>query len=75
MTTTISRHVLLLVHMQVAGHVADAAAKRNLFGGDPRRDGGQLLADAPAAVLVLLVAVTLSVYKPRGITFWMAQTA
>ena len=65
---TVVASVLLLVHMQVAGHVADAAAKTNLSGDDLDGMRIQLLADASAALLVLLVAVTLSVFKPRGLT-------
>lgn len=65
---TVVATVLLLVHMQVAGHVADAAAKTNLSGGDLNGMRIQLMVDAAAALLVLLVAVTLSVYKPRGLT-------
>lgn len=60
--------VLLLVHMQVAGHVADAAARAPLADGDLLRMRIQLLADASAALLVLIVAVALSVYKPKGRT-------
>ncbi|NGO43827.1 hypothetical protein G6048_17270 [Streptomyces sp. YC419] len=65
---TVAATVLLLVHMQVAGHVADAAAEANLSSGDLVGMRIQLLADAAAALLVLLVAVTLSVYKPKGLT-------
>lgn len=65
---TVVATVLLLVHMQVAGHVADAAAETNLSGGDLVGMRIQLLADAAVALLVLLVAVILSVYKPRGLT-------
>ncbi|MEU0680163.1 MULTISPECIES: hypothetical protein [Streptomyces] len=60
--------VLLLVHMQVVGHVADVAARAALSGGDLGGMRVQLLADAAAALLVLIVAVTLSVYKPKGLT-------
>ncbi|MFE9437954.1 hypothetical protein ACFYO2_02860 [Streptomyces sp. NPDC006602] len=60
--------VLLLVHMQVIGHVADAAADASLSGGDLFGMRVQLLADAAAALLILVVAVTLSVYKPKGLT-------
>jgi Predicted integral membrane protein (DUF2269) len=62
--------VLLLVHMQVAGHVAGLAAEQNLSRTDLAGVRIQLLADASAALLVLLVAVTLSVYKPRGLTVY-----
>lgn len=54
--------------MRVAGHVADAAASSDLAGGDLAGLRIQLSADAGAALLVLLVAVALSVYKPRGTT-------
>ncbi|MDQ1044952.1 hypothetical protein [Streptomyces sp. V4I2] len=60
--------VLLLVHMQVIDHVADAAAEANLSGDDLFGMRVQLLADAAAALLILLVAVTLSVFKPKGLT-------
>ncbi|MPY41602.1 hypothetical protein FNH04_17270 [Streptomyces phyllanthi] len=60
--------VLLLVHMQVIGHVAGVAAQRTLADGDLVGMRVQLLADAGAALLVLIVAVALSVYKPKGLT-------
>ncbi|MGI5196047.1 hypothetical protein ACQEVY_20725 [Streptomyces sp. CA-288835] len=60
--------VLLLVHMQVVGQVSDAAAEASLSAGDHFGMRVQLLADAGAALLVLLIAVVLSVYKPKGLT-------
>jgi hypothetical protein len=60
--------ILLLVHVQVASQVADAAAQTSLSRGDLVAMRIQLLADTGAALLVLLVAVTLSVYKPKGLT-------
>ncbi|MFF5757456.1 hypothetical protein [Streptomyces longwoodensis] len=60
--------VLLLVHMQVVGHVADAAAEAGLSSGELFGMRVQLLADAGAALVVLVIAVVLSVYKPRGLT-------
>ncbi|CAM5582487.1 hypothetical protein ACTFBT_05755 [Streptomyces microflavus] len=65
---TVIATFLLLLHMQVASHVADVAAETNLSSSDLVGMRIQLLADAAAALLVLLVAVTLSVYKPRGLT-------
>ncbi|WP_369245006.1 hypothetical protein [Streptomyces sp. R41] len=56
------------MHMQVVGHVADAAAEASLSSGDLFGMRVQLLADAAATLVVLLVAVVLSVYKPRGLT-------
>ncbi|MGP3980405.1 hypothetical protein [Streptomyces sp. KR80] len=65
---TVLATILLLVHMQVASHIAGVAAERSLSSGDLVGMRIQLLADTGAALLVLLVAVTLSVYKPRGLT-------
>lgn len=60
--------VLLLVHTQVITQVSDVAAEAGLASGDHFGMRVQLLADAAAALLVLLVAVALSVFKPRGLT-------
>jgi hypothetical protein len=60
--------VILLVHMQPVGQLARAAAETTLSSTDLRGMRMQLIADAGAALLVLLVATTLGVYKPRGIT-------
>jgi len=59
---------LLLVHMQVVSHVAGAAAETSLSSADLVGMRIQLLADATLALLVLLVATVLAVYKPRGMT-------
>lgn len=69
--------VLLLVHLQPTSWMARAAAEATLSGDDLRGVRIQLVADAGAAVLVLLVASTLSVYKPRGLTRygWRKQQA
>lgn len=60
--------ILLLVHMQPTGRVADLAAERTLASSDLPGLRVQLVADAAAAVVVLLVATVLSVFKPRGMT-------
>lgn len=60
--------ILLLVHMQPVEHLSSAAADTTLFGDEFRGMRIQLIADAAAALAVLLVATTLSVYKPRGLT-------
>lgn len=65
---TILATIVLLVHMQPIGHLADVVAAATLAGGELRGLRIQLIADAGAAVIVLLVTTTLSVYKPRGIT-------
>ena len=65
---TVAATVLLLVHMQPVGHLADAAAWAALAGGELQGMRIQLIADAAAALLVLLTAAALSVFKPRGVT-------
>ncbi|MFD9412589.1 hypothetical protein ACFWBN_37070 [Streptomyces sp. NPDC059989] len=65
---TVVATVLLLVHMQPVGHLADAAARAALAGGELQAMRIQLIADAAAALLVLLTAAALSVFKPRGMT-------
>jgi hypothetical protein len=60
--------ILLLVHMRPTTYLAGVAAAKTLSGGDLRGLRIQLVADAGAAVLALLGATTLSVYKPRGMT-------
>jgi hypothetical protein len=65
---TVLATLLLLLHMQVADYVADAAAKTDISSADLGGLRIQLVADAGAALLVLLVATGVSVYKPRGVT-------
>ncbi|MBZ9638092.1 hypothetical protein [Streptomyces sp. PSKA30] len=65
---TVGATVLLLVHMQPVGHLAEAAARAALAGGELEGMRIQLIADAAAALLVLLTAAALSVFKPRGVT-------
>lgn len=60
--------VLLLLHTQPIGDLVDAAAHANLSSVDLRPVRIQLVADAGAALLALLAATTLSVYKPAGLT-------
>lgn len=60
--------VLLLVHMRPTTYLADVAATRTLSSVDLRGLRTQLVADAGAALVALLVNTTLSIYKPRGIT-------
>ena len=65
---TVLATVLLLVHMQPVGHLARVVAETTLARGELAGLRLQLVADAAAALLVLLVATVLSVYKPRGMT-------
>ena len=65
---TVLATIVLLVHMQPISHVASVASASPLSSADLHGLRIQLVADAGAALIVLLVATTLSVYKPRGKT-------
>jgi hypothetical protein len=54
--------------MQPITHIAGIAAGTTLASGQLRGLRIQLIADAGAAVVALLVATVLSIYKPRGLT-------
>ena len=59
---------LLLLHMQPTSYVATVATNTTLTPADLRSVRIQLIADAGAAIVVLVIATVLSVYKPRGLT-------
>ena len=65
---TVLATILLLVHMRPVGHLADAVAAATLARGELGGLRVQLIADAGAAIVVLLIATTLSIIKPRGLT-------
>ncbi|MGH9971363.1 MAG: hypothetical protein ACREBG_26705, partial [Pyrinomonadaceae bacterium] len=65
---TIVATILLLLHTQPIGILAGAANEATLSIGDHRGLQLQLVGDAVAALVLLLVATTLSVYKPWGMT-------
>jgi len=65
---TILATVLLLLHTQPIGQLAAAARETTWSSGDVGRLQIQLVGDAGAALVALLVNVTLSVYKPQGMT-------
>jgi hypothetical protein len=65
---TLLATIILLVHMRPIGFVAGIAGETTMSRADLGGVRIQLVADAGAAVLVLIVATTLSVYKPRGTT-------
>ena len=65
---TVGAGLLLLLHMQVMSTVAHAASAGTLATNHLRDPRMQLLGDAGAASVVLLIAVALSVFKPRGRT-------
>lgn len=60
--------IALLIHTQPINHMARSAAERTLASADLRELRIQLVVAAGAGLLVLLVAATLAVYKPRGMT-------
>jgi hypothetical protein len=65
---TIFATIVLLLHMQPIGHLARVVAETILSRGELSGLRIQLVANAGAAILALLVATVLSVYKPRGMT-------
>ena len=65
---TVIATVILLVHTQPIGRVAHLATERLLSSADLHGLRVQLIADAGAAIIALLVATGLSVYKPWGLT-------
>ena len=60
--------IFLLLHMQPVGHLARVVAETTLARGDLAGLRIQLVANSGAAVLVLLIATALSIYKPQGMT-------
>jgi len=65
---TVLATFLLLLHMQPVGHLAGVVRETTLARGELAGMRVQLVADAGAALVALLAATTLSVYKPRGMT-------
>ncbi len=65
---TVPATLVLMLHMRPIGHLAAAATETTLTATDFRELRIQLLANAGAALVVLIAATTLSVYKPRGMT-------
>ena len=70
---TLAATALLLLHAQPIGRLATAAADPSFRPEDVRSLGWQLVGDSAAAILALVVAAVLSVYKPWGpIARWQA---
>ena len=65
---TILSTIIMQVHMQPISLLAGAAAKPTLFSPDLQRMQVQMVVASGAALLALLVATALAVYKPRGLT-------
>jgi len=63
---TVVATLVLFLHMQPVSYLADIASKKELSYSEFRSMRIQLIADACAALFVLLVAITISVYKPWG---------
>jgi hypothetical protein len=70
---TIPLTILLLMHTQPVSYMAREDVQKTLSGADLGGLRIQLAAYAGAALLVLLAATTLSVYKPRGATGYGAR--
>lgn len=66
---------LLLVHLQPVTVMAEIAASSSLAPADMTGMRAQLVFDAGAALLALLVTTVLSVYKPRGLTRYGQRTS
>lgn len=64
---TILSTLILLVHLQPISYLSGMAAEATLSSVD-RRLQIQMVVAAGAALLALLTAPTLAVYKPRGMT-------
>ena len=62
--------IVLLIHTQPIGLLAGVAAETTLSDANLREQRIQLVVAAGAGLLVLLVATTLAVYKPRGLTWY-----
>jgi len=65
---TVVATVLLPLHMTAADRLADAVSQTALVGPQLHGLRIQIMADAAAAILLLIVNTFLSVYKPRGMT-------
>jgi len=65
---TILCTIIMQLHMQPIDLLADAAAKTTGFSTDLHRMQIQMVVASSAALLALLAALTLAVYKPRGMT-------
>jgi hypothetical protein len=68
LTLTVVATIILLVHTQPIGRVAAIASQGLLSTADLHPLRMQLIADAGATMMALLVATALSIYKPWGLT-------
>jgi hypothetical protein len=65
---TVVGTLLLLLHSRPIAYLAQVAADSVIQTGDHRQLRVQLVFDAAAALLLLIVNTTLALYKPRGLT-------
>ncbi len=65
---TVLATVVLVVHMQPIQHLGEVAGDGAVTGAEFRPVQIQLVVDASAALVVLLVTTALGVAKPRGVT-------
>lgn len=65
---TVLSTIILLIHRQPIGMLADIAAGSAGWESGLRRVQMQLAVDAAAALFALLLATVLSIYKPKGVT-------
>lgn len=65
---TVLATVLLLVHSRPIAYLAKVAVRTTMLQADHRQLRMQLVFDAAAALLLLLVNTALALYKPRGVT-------
>jgi hypothetical protein len=63
---TVLSTIILLIHMRPISHLSQLAIDGTLSSADSLRI--QMVAASGAAVLALIIATTLAVYKPRGMT-------
>jgi hypothetical protein len=73
LSVTVVLTALLMVHMQPTRRLAAVATQSAIIGSDLYQLQQQLATDAAAAIFALLAAVTLAVYKPRGVTPYGAR--
>lgn len=73
LSLTLIATVVLLAHTQPIGRVAAVAASSTLSGSDLWQLRLQLVGDASAALFVIFITTTLSVYKPWGLTPYGAR--
>jgi hypothetical protein len=65
---TLLSTIILMVHLQPINTLAAAAVQTSVLSADLRQMQVQMVIASAAALLALLVATALAVYKPRGMT-------